>query len=358
MTPRRVAWLLALGIAVIAFAIWLSSRRHLERATLAGDLVLPGLEQSVNTVTEVQLRKGEGTHVTLRNDGTGWTIVERGWPADVSKLRKLLLQLGALNVVEEKTRLPANYPQLGVEDIGSPKASGTRVDLSAPGRTWALIVGKSSSAKSGYVRVASAPQSLLAAPLLTVDADPKGWLDHALIELPAERVRQVEERPAQGAAFSASRDKKEQAHFTVGPLPKGRELSGPEAADALAGAVSSLMLDDAHKAAAPPDARAAHAVFRTFDGLELDLAGRKDGARSVITISAHSGSQGTAAESDKLNARLTGWEFDIPDYKYAAIFTPLEELLKKAPQPAKAPKHAAAAPAKPAAKPAATATPP
>ena len=57
MTARRVAWLLVAGALVIAFAIWLSSLRHLERATLAGDLVLPGLEHGVNTVTEVRLRQ-------------------------------------------------------------------------------------------------------------------------------------------------------------------------------------------------------------------------------------------------------------------------------------------------------------
>src|SRR2546430_12037173 len=34
-------------------------------------------------------------------------------------------------------------------------------------------------------------------------------------------------------------------------------------------------------------------------------------------------------------SRLGGWEFEIPDYKYAAIFRPLEELLKKLPQPVK-----------------------
>ena len=39
MTPRRVLFLLGAGIVIVAFAIWLSSRRHLERATSAGALV-------------------------------------------------------------------------------------------------------------------------------------------------------------------------------------------------------------------------------------------------------------------------------------------------------------------------------
>ena len=333
MTARRVAALLVAGLALVAFAMWIASQRHLERATLAGDLVLPDLELHVNTVTEVGLRKGDGTRTALKKDSAGWSVGERGWPADPGKVRKLLLDLGALNIVEEKTRLPANYPQLGVQDVSSPKATGTRIEVISPGRTWALIVGKSSSAKSGYVRVANASQSLLAAPLLTVDADPKGWLDRALIDLAPERVRQVEERPTEGAAFSATRDRKEQTDFTVMPVPKGRELTGPGAADPISGSLSSLTFDDVGKAGTAANHKAAHALFRTFDGLEVDVAGRKDGTRSLVTLSTHATAKQTEAEAQRLNARLGGWQFEIPDYKYAAIFRPLEDLLKKPPEP-------------------------
>jgi hypothetical protein len=337
MSARRVAWTLIAAVALVVFAIWLSSRRHLERSIVAGELVLPGLEHSVNEVTSVRLRKANDVHATLNKAGDVWSVADRGWPADFSKVRKLLLNLGALNVVEEKTRLPARYPDLGVEDVNQPKAGGTRVDVVTPARTWAVIVGKPSSAKSGYVRVADAQQAMLAAPLLSVDADPKTWLDQTLIDLPAERVRQIEEKPAQSPSFSASREKKEDNNFTVAPLPKGRALTGPSAAESIAGALGSLTLDDVHKAGAA-DAKAGHAVFRTFDGLEVDVAGRKDGTdgtRSLVTISVRSTAPPTASEAQKLSARLTGWEFEIPDYKYSVIFTPLEELLQRPPEPAK-----------------------
>jgi Domain of unknown function (DUF4340) len=331
MSARRVAWLLVAGIAVIAFAIWLSSQRHLERATLAGDLVLPGLEHAVNAVTEVRIHKGDGTLTTLRAGANGWSVAERSWPAQLSKVRKLLLDLGALNVVEEKTRLSTNYPALGVEDVSSPKSTGAEVNVVSPGHTWALIVGKPSGAKAGYVRVAGAVQSLLAAPLLAVEADPKSWLEPALVDLPAERVREIEERPGEGAAFTAARQKKEDPHFSVTPLPKGRELSGPGAADSLAAALSGLTLEDVAKATADP--KAAHAVFRTFDGLEIEAIGRKDGARALVALSARAIAPTVGEEVEKLNARLGGWEFEIPDYKYAAIFTPVTDLLKPLPPP-------------------------
>jgi Domain of unknown function (DUF4340) len=335
VTARRFWWLLIFAVLLIALAIWLSSKRHLDRDLSTGDLVLPGLEQNVNAVTSVGLRKGDATHVTLQKDGALWQVAERGWPADEGKLRKLLLDLGALNIVEEKTRLPANYPALGVEDVSSPKATGTRIDISAPPRSWALIVGKSSSGKSGYVRVASMPQSLLAAPLLSVDADPKSWLQNALLDINAARVHEIAARPAQGAAFTAVRAKKDEISFTVSPLPKGRQLTGPAAPEGIAGGLSGLTLDDVHKATPVPDAQLSHIVYRTFDGVEIELAGRRDGAHPLVVITVRSTTPESAAEAQRLAARVNGWEFEIPDYKYTVIYTPLEELLQKPPEPAK-----------------------
>ena len=333
MTPRRVGVLLACGLAVIAFAIWLSSRRHLEHATLAGDLVLPGLEHSVNSVTEVDLRRGDGTRTSLRKASVGWVVGERDWAAEPGKVRKLLLDLGALNVVEEKTRLPANYPQLGVEDVSNAKATGTQIDVVTPARTFALIVGKTSSGKSGFVRVAGAAPTLLAAPLLTPDADPKSWLERSLGDVPQARIRQVDEKPAAAPSFSATRDKKEQPDFSVAPIPKGRLLTSAGAADSIAASLSGLTLEDAQKAAAPADAKAARAVFRTFDGLELEVRGRKDGSRSLITLAARASAKEADAEAHALNTRLAGWEFEVPEYKYGAIFRTLDDLLQ--PKPAK-----------------------
>jgi len=349
MNGRRVAWLLAFALALIAFAIWVASRRHLDRSLMAGDLVLPRLQQSVNTVTSVRLTKSGDVHATLQKTAGGWSVSERGWPAEVGKVRKLLLDLGALNIVEEKTRLPANYPALGVEDVSSPHATGTRIDVSATAGSWALIVGKSSSAKSGYVRVVGAPETVLAAPLLSVDADPKAWLEQALIDVSASRVREVEERPAQGPAFTVTREKKDGSNFTVAPLPRHRQLTGPAAAEPIAGSVRALTLDDVRKAgAAAGDAPISHAVFRTYDGLEVEVAGRKEGTHSFVAFTARSTAEAAAAEAQKLNTRLNGWEFEIPDYKYGVIFTPLEELLQKPPEPVKKPAAAATPAAGPA----------
>jgi hypothetical protein len=342
--------MLGAGVILIVLAIWVSSTRHLDRATMAGDLVLPGLETALNSVTEIRLTKGDQTHTTLKKGASEWDVAEREYPADSGKVRKLLLDLGALNVVEEKTRNPANYPQLGVEDTTSSQATGTRIAVVTPAKVFELIVGKTSSGKSGYVRVPTTPQALLAAPMLTVDADPKRWLDHTLIDVGQDRVKEVDQKPADGTAYIITREKKEQADFTVTNIPKGRELASPVVADPIAGSLGGMTFDDVHKAAAPSaDAKVSHVVYQTFDGLQVDLAGRKDGTHDLITFTVTSSDKATAEEAKKLSAQLQGWEYELPAYKYDAIFRSMDDLLKPVEKPAKADKadkkKAAATPA-------------
>ncbi len=338
MSARRVTVLLIAGILVIAGAIWVSSQRHLERATVEGEPVLQGMKSTVNDVTEIRLVKGDGTHATLRKRPSDWVVAERDYPADSGRVRKLLLDLGELQVVEEKTREPANYPQLGVEEVSSPKATGTRVEVVTPAKVFTLIAGKSSGNKSGYVRVGGAPQSLLATPQINLDADPKRWVERAIVDIPDSRIREVAVTAATGPSYTVAREKKEQSDFTVADVPKGRALSSPSAANPVAGGLASLTLDDVRRApsaAAGAAAPAEHATFRTFDGLELQIDGRKDGDRRYIALTPRSTAKESAAAAQTLEAKLKGWEFEIPGYKYEALLRPLEELLQKKEEPKK-----------------------
>src|SRR5438128_2509896 len=101
MSARRVLALLIAGLALVAFAMWIASQRHLERATRAADLVLPDLQHPVNAVTELVLREADGTHTTLKRDGVGWSVRAEIEEELAYIARKLLLDLGALNIVEE-----------------------------------------------------------------------------------------------------------------------------------------------------------------------------------------------------------------------------------------------------------------
>ncbi len=336
LTSRGLAALLAAGVAVIALALWVTSRKPSSAPSEAGALVLPDLKSSINGITEVRIRKGDGTRTTLTKGTTDWIIGERGFPADSSRVRKLLLDLANLKVVEEKTSDPANYAQLGVSDVTSPQSGGTLIDLAEPGKTMSLIIGKPSGMQSSYVRIAKARQSLLASPQIIPEADPRRWIDDSVIDLPETRVEAVRVQPASGPAYTVMRDSPKQLDFTVPNLPKGRQLSSVTAPNSVADALSSLTLDDVRKAGGA-GTNPVHVTFETFDGLTIDVSGRQDGNSRYITISAKSSSKDTQGEAQKLNSRFGGWEIELLGYRYDSLFQPLEGLLVK-PAAAKAAK--------------------
>jgi hypothetical protein len=348
---------------------WISgANRHESSATL-GKPVLLDLKKALNDVKELRFAKADGTHATLRKEDTDWVVVERNFAADSSRVRKLLLDLSALEVVEEKTSNPARYADLSVEDVAaanpaqaapakpakepydySAPIKATRIDIVTPAKTWTLINGKSGSGKSGYVRVGGGKQSLLASPRLEADAEPQRWLDKTIVDLPQARIQSVALQPAKGPAYTVSRDKKETENFTVSNIPKGRKLSYEGSGNAVANSLESVSLDDviAKAAAQAPAAGVtvenSKATYKTFDGVTVELTGRKESAPGLkkddpkiehfyITLVASSADKATQAEAQKLDAHVKDRRFEISSYKYEGMFKPLDDLLE--PLPAK-----------------------
>lgn len=338
MTARRVSVLFAIGIAVVALAVWVSSRNQSGESSIAGTRVLPGLQGALNQVTQVRITGADKTQTTLNRTASDWIVGERGYPADSGKLRKLLLDLASLKAVQRKTRIAGNYPVLGVQNVSSPGATGSRVDIVSPGKTWSLIVGHSADSHNVYVRVAHSAQSLLASPLILVNADPKLWLDPTILDITQDRVSEIDEHPAKGAAFSVSRAKKTQADFTVHGIPRGRRLTGADAADSMGSALSNLTLTDVRKSTAPAHGTdLSHAVFKTFGGLEIDISGYQEAKDHYIDISAVATRKSADTEARQINSRVHGWDYRIPGYRYGEIFQPLSALLLPLPTKKAAP---------------------
>jgi hypothetical protein len=372
MTRQRFLILLVLALLVVAGAIWLSRERSLRRDDTAGARVLPALASELNAITEVRLVKaGDQAAVTLKRAEANWLVAERAdHPADSAKVRKLLIDLSDLKVIEQKTDNPAHYAVLGVEDVKEPAATGVRVELAGLSQPASLIIGKSAGSRSSYARLAQSAQSLAVSPAITLDADPRNWLDRSLLDIPAARVQEVKVTDSAGRSYVARRESREQTDFTVPDLPKGKVLTSPTAANAGSTALGALSCDDV-RAAAPAEASArdmARAEFRLFDGTVIEVTGRKEGEQHWIHLAprydeaqqqlfatpapapapaapdtksesppapaaapaaAERKPDEVAAEAKKLAAQFAGWDYEVPAYKYESLFRPLDELIKK-----------------------------
>lgn len=334
MSLRRLALLGLAALLAIAGAFWLSSGRSLPRAVQQGERVLPGLERRLNEVTEVRIARGDGLATTLRRDSASWRVVERDYPADVAQIRRLLLDLAALEVLEEKTSDPARYAQLDVDPVSGPTARGTLVTLSIDGRAdgaMQLIIGKTEGSRAVFVRVPDSATSLLAKPQILADAAPRRWLATQLLDLPADRVRRVSITARGEPTYIAERGNDGSGPLALTALPPDRELADPGSVEALAAALVDLRLDDviapggAAQASLPTGAEAR---FETRDGLTLDLRERESGAQRLITIEASGSTEATRAEAEAINARLRGREFEVAAFKTRVLFRPLAELLR------------------------------
>lgn len=373
MTPRRLLILGALAIVALVASLLLSNQRSPSRQASTA-MLYPQLQEQINSVNAVRLFKaGDARAVELLRQDTGWIVSESaGYPADTAKVRKLLLALAQAKPVEEKTSNSQNYATLGVEDMSGATATGVRVELDGAATPVSLIVGKSGSgAQSAYVRRAGEPASWLINQSLNASTNPRDWLHAEIIDVAADRVQSVTIAISGAKTYSATKNSRADADFAVDGVPKGKTLPSPSAANGFTSALAGLTLADVRQLKDfAADKPAAHATLRAFDGLVADLDGWiKDSKHYIAVNTAYDAAlaqrfhvetkapetkapgtdasaqqkAGTApsAESNKepdgkiedaakaTNARLAGWVFEIPEYKYEAIFKPMESLLKK-----------------------------
>jgi hypothetical protein len=376
MNSQRFLILLTAALLIIGGGLFLSARRSATNGEPQGGALYPALAAELGSVNSLSVRKASATpNVTLQRKGENWTVAQRAdYPADVTKLRKLLLSLTDAKIIEKKTADPANFPLIGVEDPASPSTAGTQIDFTAQDGAHSLIIGKSSG-EGNFVRRGGENQSFLIAPSLFVETEPKSWIDSKLIDIPVATIQRIEIKPAGGASYSVHRL----------PAPAAAPKSDKDAGAAHAGAASAASAPAATPAAAPapppPDPgfaldgvpagrKAADAQTLTpsssaFSGLTADdVAPVSDvdfGKPSTATLTSSDGSvvtitgvvlgdkhwiQFAGIKDAAFAAKSAGRAYEVAGYRYDGIFRPLEQLLVPKETPAAAPvKGAKAMPA-------------
>ena len=129
-----------------------------------------------------------------------WTVAERGdYPADVSKLRKLLQALSDAKIVEEKTSNPASFAVIGVEDPSLPGATGAEISITAQDGKHAVIIGKPVG-EGNFARRSGENTSYSVEPGISFEAEPRYWIDSRLMDIKATDIQSIEIKPAAAVA--------------------------------------------------------------------------------------------------------------------------------------------------------------
>ena len=328
MNRRRFIVLLAAALLVITGGLYLSARRNVS-PDAHGALLLPTLGAQMNTVTALAVRKG-GTAptVTVHQSAGKWTVLERGdYPADVAKLRKLLLALAEAKIVEQKTSNPANFPLIGVEDPAQPGATGAEITVTAQDGEHAVIVGKPIG-EGNFARRSGENTSYIVEPAITFETEPRYWIETRLIDVPAASIQSIEVKPASGAGYVIRRLKPNEDGFGLEGTPAGRKALDAHALAPSSSLLSGLTAEDVAAAKDIDFSQATQAVLTLSDGNVITLRGTPAGDKRWIEVKASKDAALTAKSQDRA--------FEVASYRYDALFRPLEQLLvPKEPPPGK-----------------------
>lgn len=369
-----------------------SSRTPRDETAHLGEALVSGLRESINEATQLRIvEAGDKVVVTLKRGEAGWTVQERGgYAADIAQVREYLIKLSEAKLIEPKTANPERHAVLGVEDVAEASAKGIRVELD--GKVAAkLVVGTFSTQGQGtFVRRNDEAQAWLVQGNLIPERQVAQWLAKDLLDIASDRIMRVE-ISREGKSFAIAKTSPQQTNYVVENLPSGRELLSEYEPNGIASVLAGLKFDDVAKAEAvvPDPTSMITAIFQTFDGLNVELIGFAFEGKQYATLKASvdadradlaakaaqlnavadhnkaveeakpaeaagqadttpAATEGVPApeavtdpqafiaarrkaiddEAAELNARVHGWAYVLPAYKYANINKRLEDLLK------------------------------
>jgi len=360
------------ALALIA-AWWVATERRPETDISRAPL-LPELIDRVNDVAAVHLESARDS-VALRRDASGDWVVETsdGYPADFERVKRLVLTLAEMKIVEPKTRVADRYDRIGVsalDDDGSRATSVTLMD--AAGEPIAsLLVGDASdgAATPGhYVRRPDAAQSYLVTGTFDYQAADRDWMDRTVVDIQPDRITRVEIEPAEGEAYALSRDAGEDGELALVDLPDGMQERSRATTKSIGSFLAGLRFDDVKAAASTAlPAPAMSATFVTDAGGVVEATGYELDGERVFTLEASYDASRALAGTDEapaadapeaenpmagmmgapddpgtplesgddasaLNARLAPWVFVLPEFKRSMVARGRDELIQPVPE--------------------------
>jgi hypothetical protein len=323
MNRQRFGLLVVVALVAIATAFYVSTRRNAPHET-PGLALLPALPDDLNAVTAVTVRKGSAKPtLTLHKDGQRWSVAERAdYPADVSKLRLLLVALRDAKIVESKTADPARFSQIGVEDPVDAGAAGAEVAVLTAGGKSAVIVGKTVG-NGNFVRRQGENRAYSVEPSISVETEPKFWIDARLIDVPVALIQSIEFKPAAGAAYALHRLNPADNTFSLDGVPAGRKAKDGHALAPSPSMLTGLNAEDVAAANTIDFASPTQVTVTLTDGKVLTLIGAAVADKHWIQV--------TSNKDADLTAKTQGRAFEIASYRYDEIFKPLEQLLEALP---------------------------
>lgn len=332
MTPRQFAALAATALASVIVAMLVySARTNWGVADTGGGKLMPNLGADAGKVARIAVTQG-GETVTIDKSGDRWTVTSQdGYPASTEKVRALLLALEDAKLAEPKTRLPARYSLLQVDDPASKTSSARliRLEDESGGVIGEVIAGKDrmTGTAATYVRRPGDEQSWLASTRISGGTALKDWTTARVFETETEKVSLVTVEVEGEQPYEVKRV--EGGAHELAVIPPGKKLKYVNLIDNIVEAASFVDFERVRKATGVPGGAAGKITLDIDKGLKVTLKVRRDKDATWTTIEA-SGDGDAKKEADEINGRTAGWEFEILPSKADTMLKKNADLLEDA----------------------------
>lgn len=382
MNIKTLTILGIITVALIGTAILMSQQKETVLPQ-TGQPVFPGLMSKINEVSELVVNVQSET-MTIVRDGESWNVKEKDhYPANMGKIREVLIGLGELKILEAKTKKPELYEKLGLENVEAEGSISTGVTLKdSAGTTLAeVIIGKQRPSKGNpnqdevYVRKVGDLETWLAIGKLSIEKIPSEWLDKDFLEVEPKRVRRVRITHPDNTTLVLEKENPDDLDFKVTNLLEGEEIQSQFSVNNIVSTVTSLSLDDVqpNSEISFEDESVVTATFETFDGLEGTVKLFRKDEKNYVKVSAvfnadliwksepeedsetetqaeGEGDQGQDIEKEEtvklekpkikpeaevkaeikaLNKKVKEWIYIIPKFRADTILKKPEDLIKK-----------------------------
>ncbi|MFP4208428.1 MAG: DUF4340 domain-containing protein [Wenzhouxiangella sp.] len=342
MSPRSVVMLGVITLVAIVSALLYSGARR-DAAAPEPERLVPQLRAVINEIDAIEITAaGEVLVARLRRDDTRWRVENRaGYEADFRRIHDLLRGLADANRAEPRTALEEWYPRLGLSDLDSEVARGVQVAF--PGRDLpAVILGDQDEATGGrYARLEGQAQSWLTDQPLEVPASTVGWLERSVMDIPARELAEVTIVHPDGDRVRLRPADEEGEQWVVLDVPDGREAAPDWQIRPVANGLASVNLEDVRRHESVPE-DAVRALYVTRDGLNFVVDLFVDDGRPWARFSVSAEPQAVVADDEAaeeeqgdglladavaVDARLSPWQFALPEAKFETMTRRLEDLL-------------------------------
>ena len=362
MFSKRHMLLQIVLLAAIAAVVVFLSMQDAAPPEEVGKRTLPELEGRLNDVRLIVVSRGDEEVKVFQDTDNVWKVQQlESYPADLTKVRRVLYRLEQSRLLETKTNNPKRLGRLMLDDAYGHVLRLMTRDDSGYQPLSDIIIGKlAPDFKGTYLRYYEDPQSWLATEQIEVKADPLKWVDPIMLNVPRSRVKSVEILHTGADVLTITRDKPG-ADFEILGKPEDKAVESNYQVNIIASAMEMMRLSDVAAASKVKLPKTQLLVtFKTFDGMEVyfDIGSENDTEYSwakayaaynpdLVPVpsedteeaqkKAEEQAVAVMAEVDAINARLSGWLYKIASHHQALLKKKMDDLVKAKPSTSNTP---------------------